>query len=304
VGIDCAVQDCVSGATRRGMCDKHYRRWKTYGDPEVTFTSAQRSALARERNKRLAADPARRDAVYAKVAAANKAKRNVRTCVVCGATFGGPEHSYAKPCQKTCSRRCGQTHRRIETDARHAKGMLGTDYAQRHCEQCTNPIPVKRDSSYRKRRFCSLSCRAQHQAGQPYAEWRAKIGQANAGKLTGHRNPMWNTTPPHGKWTSYAAADGKTYRFRSTWEVAVAAYLDAVEEPWCYETERFVFDDITYLPDFYLPLRGVYWEVKGWLSDKARRRIDAFRANRAEPLVVVGAGMLKGLKAHTRRKPK
>lgn len=29
----CSVADCPTNAVTRGWCDKHYRRWKTHGDP-------------------------------------------------------------------------------------------------------------------------------------------------------------------------------------------------------------------------------------------------------------------------------
>jgi hypothetical protein len=112
---------------------------------------------------------------------------------------------------------------------------------------------------------------------------------------------MWNTSPPHGKWTHYAAKDGNTYKFRSRWERDVAQYLDARNEPWEYERERFILGEVTYLPDFYLPARGVYWEVKGWMSEKALARIDAFRAARPEPLVVIGPNVIKGFQQTFRR---
>lgn len=34
----CVVADCNSSTTARGWCNKHYKRWRTYGDPLVTVT--------------------------------------------------------------------------------------------------------------------------------------------------------------------------------------------------------------------------------------------------------------------------
>lgn len=32
----CLIDGCSSEASRRGFCNKHYRRWQKYGDAEVT----------------------------------------------------------------------------------------------------------------------------------------------------------------------------------------------------------------------------------------------------------------------------
>jgi hypothetical protein len=32
----CLIDECSSDASRRGFCNKHYRRWAKYGDAEIT----------------------------------------------------------------------------------------------------------------------------------------------------------------------------------------------------------------------------------------------------------------------------
>ena len=34
----CAVNECNRNSVTRGWCDKHYRRWKAHGNPNVTLT--------------------------------------------------------------------------------------------------------------------------------------------------------------------------------------------------------------------------------------------------------------------------
>ena len=54
-----------------------------------------------------------------------------------------------------------------------------------------------------------------------------------------------------------------------------------------YEKRRFDLGTCTYLPDFYLPRTGVYWEVKGWLGPDSQKKIALFREQFPEiPLVV------------------
>lgn len=55
----------------------------------------------------------------------------------------------------------------------------------------------------------------------------------------------------------------KGYRFRSRLEARWAVFFDALGLRWEYEPEGFELPSGRYLPDFYLPLFGVYVEVKG-----------------------------------------
>ncbi len=56
------------------------------------------------------------------------------------------------------------------------------------------------------------------------------------------------------------------------WEKAYAEYLDFYGEPWYYECETFKYEfnnkQISYTPDFYLPLENKFVEIKGrWIRD-------------------------------------
>lgn len=76
-------------------------------------------------------------------------------------------------------------------------------------------------------------------------------------------------------------------RFRSTYEVRVAAALDALGVEWTYEEHRFNLGSSTYAPDFYLPADGVFWEVKGWYGPDSQRKVETFRAMYPDVSLVV-----------------
>jgi predicted nuclease of restriction endonuclease-like RecB superfamily len=76
--------------------------------------------------------------------------------------------------------------------------------------------------------------------------------------------------------------------------LAVAISLDADGVKYEYEPRRFRLSDRTYVPDFFLPDQGVYWEVKGWMHERHVETIRRFREESGFPLVVIGMGAIKG----------
>src|SRR3990167_2251521 len=112
------------------------------------------------------------------------------------------------------------------------------------------------------------------------AKMRAsKIGKPkspeHAAKILGS---MW-----HGPKPRYGGV-----QFRSSYEVRFAKIMDAHGIVWQYEPKRFYLGTCSYLPDFYLPVLGVFVEVKGYFSEDSQRKIALFRSLHPEhPLVVV-----------------
>jgi len=55
----------------------------------------------------------------------------------------------------------------------------------------------------------------------------------------------------------------KNIWFRSRWESSFARWLDSKNIKWIYEPKRFKISIGTYLPDFFLPEKNTWIEVKG-----------------------------------------
>lgn len=69
----------------------------------------------------------------------------------------------------------------------------------------------------------------------------------------------------------------KDINFRSNWEVMLAKNLDKNNIEWKYEPKFFrMSDGRCYLPDFYLPKFGKWIEVKGYMHDHSRKKIQEF----------------------------
>lgn len=81
-------------------------------------------------------------------------------------------------------------------------------------------------------------------------------------------------------------AEGKTFYFRSQWEVNYAKFLQFLKEhkdikDWEFEPDTFWFETIqrgvrSYLPDFKVFENNgdiIYYEVKGWMDDKSKTKL-------------------------------
>jgi len=64
---------------------------------------------------------------------------------------------------------------------------------------------------------------------------------------------------------------------RSSYEIAYAKYLDKKGIKWLYEPKAFDLGRTTYRPDFYLPETDKYIEIKGWITDKAKKKMNKFK---------------------------
>lgn len=84
------------------------------------------------------------------------------------------------------------------------------------------------------------------------------------------------------------------YRFRSRLEARWAVFFDAIGLRYEYEPEGYeTYDGIKYLPDFYLPDLGVYFEVKRASvgeeeKKKILQKIEEFAYNRHSLIICFG----------------
>jgi len=98
-------------------------------------------------------------------------------------------------------------------------------------------------------------------------ETKQKIGRKHFGKKCHFFGKL---IKPH--WMKYNGT-----MFRSSWEVIYAKELDVQEIKWLYESKTFDLGDTTYTPDFYLPEKDTYIEVKGYKSDVFLNKFSLFK---------------------------
>ena len=76
---------------------------------------------------------------------------------------------------------------------------------------------------------------------------------------------------------SYIFENGTIIKMRSKWEILYAKYLDSLGLVWKYEPKGFKLSTGKYyFPDFYLPEKDEYHEIKGYLDLKAKEKMAFF----------------------------
>ena len=135
--------------------------------------------------------------------------------------------------------------------------------------------------------------------GVPHTEI-AKLKIANRQYFYGKENANYGHLPSinasHGKRCYYLSPLQGQVCFRSSYELAYAKYLDSISELWMYEMETFDLGSTTYTPDFFLPRREKFIEIKGYMLPKAQEKINQFREQYPWDLEVLGLKELKELK--------
>jgi len=94
--------------------------------------------------------------------------------------------------------------------------------------------------------------------------------------ISGRKNPNFGGKC-HSKKNSYKGGYYKGIWMRSSYEIIYAKWLDKNKIKWKYEYKTFDLGYTTYIPDFYLPKRNRYIEIKGYWRDDARKKVKLFR---------------------------
>jgi hypothetical protein len=200
-----------------------------------------------------------------------------------------------------------KVHDQIAAD--HQAGMTVRQLQDKHpgvykrvADLCA-ALPARELAVQRRRPTLTPELRAAYSASAK-AQWqrmtseqREALRSASIGAKRGEKNvnygKVWSTQG-RGKRTPGVGCSGQAIVFRSTWEKAFADHLNAQGVAWQYEPEAIKCGDLgTYTPDFYVESWDCFVEVKGWLSPKAKEKIEWVRANDTRPLVLATKQVLR-----------
>lgn len=156
----------------------------------------------------------------------------------------------------------------------HPKGMLGKHHTESVCKRISDAVT---------QRFANMSAEDRRAFAEKQRSSRIK------------KNPYATSSHTYSRGHGGKRDDIGEY-FRSSWEANIARVLNAKNISWKFEPKRFQFPDdgsgiISYCPDFYLDSVDLWVEVKGWMDDNSRIRIEKFRKyypTEFEKLVIIG----------------
>lgn len=94
-------------------------------------------------------------------------------------------------------------------------------------------------------------------------------------------NPTTYNDNPYSRTKSGKREDLNNIFFRSRWEANLARYYNHIGVKWEFEPKIFYFSDMqkgcgSYTPDFYLPEKDKWIEVKGWMDEKSKLKMKRF----------------------------
>ena len=217
-----------------------------------------------------------------------------KECVYCGNEFSVDTLRRCWWSQKFCDESCRRSHQNKIRSQRHRDGTRSDRVVkpkltddQRHRNEI---LRRKRSADSRRGQVVTQERRdkirstlkRRYAAGEiiPVVsgrtpEWRASVSK---GMLKAYKEGRADATAHYkGKHCVYDGPNGRI-NMRSQSEVLFAQKLDIHGLSWQYEPSRFDLGWTTYCPDFFLPDISAYVEVKGWLTDEAAKKMDAFRA--------------------------
>ena len=155
---------------------------------------------------------------------------------------------------------------------------LASYYAKR-CQKCASK--GINNSNYKHGKHCiEHYCLICHKIIDKNGRSLRCPKHAHIGKL----GSMYGKTPSpktsYGKRMKY-----KKIIFRSSYEYLFAKYLDKNNVKWLYEPKAFDLGNTTYTPDFYLPEKDLYIEIKGYWRINAK--IKFFTSSATHILVIL-----------------
>ena len=142
----------------------------------------------------------------------------------------------------------------------HPRGMLGKHHSKETCEQLS------------KSHFDLFANMSQEE----------KHNRAMKAVQTKRKNGGFSTTSNSYSRCRGGIRDDLNQYFRSAWEANIARVLNYLHIEWKYEYKRFNFENevddvLSYQPDFYLPTIDKWIEIKGWMDEKSKKRLDLFK---------------------------
>lgn len=156
------------------------------------------------------------------------------------------------------------------------------------CEFCNKEFET---NSARNRKFCSRECSNAHfkiiySDGRLDGKKNPNFGNGEKLKIR-HKEGIYSYRSPKQFTRGNGGYFGEIW-MRSSWELLFAKQLSERGIEFIYEPTRLKLSNGQwYIPDFYIPNKNLYIEIKGWWTDKAKEKFSRVREEYPELKVVV-----------------
>lgn len=203
-------------------------------------------------------------------------------CEQCGASVTIPmstklQHESRGSAQRFCSQKCRSAYGHVE----------------KPCEQCGALFTVPRNRQGQP--YCSVACRTAARTerieipcevcGTVSVYTPARVERQKhffcSHKCMGVAVGSWAITTGY----RHGVRPDIAHFVRSSWEANIARFLRFMHMEYEYEPAGFTLPSGRYTPDFLVD--GMYIEVKGQMREDAKRKIDEFRAEHPDKVLVV-----------------
>lgn len=161
---------------------------------------------------------------------------------------------------------------------------LGKKRSQETCENMSKSrLKRKSELGYINSPKTKEKIRQSHLGKKATSETKEKQRQAKLGNIP---------SPKAGRGikTHYQSPFQGEVCFRSSYELKYAQYLDSIGEIWFYEAGYLEMNingkDTTYTPDFSLPLRREFVEIKGWMRPLSKLKCEKFKEELEDPELI------------------
>ena len=161
----------------------------------------------------------------------------------------------------------------------------------------------------KRQQYCSVACRAESRkdrevipcevCGKPSTYTRQRVETQEhffcSHECMGKAVHTWSITTGY----RHGYREDIGLYVRSSWEANVARFFKFMHLDYQYEPEQFEILSGVYIPDFRVD--GTYIEVKGWMRDDARQKIEEFRSTYpSKSLVLIDQEMYRHIEREFR----
>ncbi|MFA5360626.1 MAG: DNA polymerase III subunit alpha [Candidatus Paceibacterota bacterium] len=199
------------------------------------------------------------------------------TCKSCGKQISGQQEGKSDFCYK-CSARFYSNPSKKESREKISAAKLA--FYQQGNKPWNYGITIENNKIWKRTaKKISAALKGRSLEERCGKEWTEEFKRKLSLRMSGKNNPMFGKSCPHRKG---GFREDLGHYVRSAWEADFARILNYCNTRYNYEPKTFELikpsgEIVHYTPDFYVKSQNTFYEVKGWLHDKDKEKMDLFQ---------------------------